>query len=66
MKFKETTLKGNYLIDNECFLDDRGFFIREFCKNKFYCNSMFFYIHLSERPLCLNFLNQNLIKKVDY
>ena len=36
MKFKETTLKGNYLIDNECFLDDRGFFIREFCKNKFY------------------------------
>lgn len=35
MNFKETELKGNYLIDNDTNLDERGFFIRTFCEKKF-------------------------------
>ena len=35
MIFKETNLKGNYLIDLEKKEDDRGFFSRFFCKKEF-------------------------------
>lgn len=35
MKFKETNLKGNYLIDLELREDERGFFARYFCKKEF-------------------------------
>jgi dTDP-4-dehydrorhamnose 3,5-epimerase len=35
MKFTETNLKGNYLIDLNSIEDDRGFFARLFCKKEF-------------------------------
>ena len=35
MNFKETKLKGNYLIDNDINEDKRGFFIRTFCQKQF-------------------------------
>jgi dTDP-4-dehydrorhamnose 3,5-epimerase len=35
MKFKETKLKGNYLIDLELREDNRGFFARYFCEKEF-------------------------------
>jgi dTDP-4-dehydrorhamnose 3,5-epimerase len=35
MKFKETKLKGNYLIDLELKKDNRGFFSRFFCEKEF-------------------------------
>ena len=35
MKFKETKLKGNYLIDLELKEDNRGFFSRFFCEKEF-------------------------------
>lgn len=35
MKFQQTPLKGNYLINLEKKEDDRGFFARFFCKNEF-------------------------------
>ena len=36
MKFTETKLKGNYLIDLELKEDDRGFFARYYCEKEFY------------------------------
>lgn len=36
MIFKETKLKGNYLINLEIKKDERGFFARYFCKKEFY------------------------------
>lgn len=36
MKFKETSLKGAYIIDVELIEDDRGFFARSWCKEEFY------------------------------
>jgi dTDP-4-dehydrorhamnose 3,5-epimerase len=35
MKFKETKLKGNYLVDLELKEDNRGFFARYFCEKEF-------------------------------
>lgn len=35
MKFKETKLKGAYLIVPEFLKDERGFFARSFCKREF-------------------------------
>ena len=35
MKFTETKLKGAYIIELEKFVDERGFFAREFCKNEY-------------------------------
>ena len=35
MIFKETTLKGAYVIEMEQLQDERGFFARSFCKNEF-------------------------------
>lgn len=35
MQFKETDLKGVYLIHLESFTDDRGWFARTFCKKEF-------------------------------
>jgi dTDP-4-dehydrorhamnose 3,5-epimerase len=35
MMFKETKLKGNYLIDLEIKKDERGFFARYFCEKEF-------------------------------
>ena len=35
MKFKETPLQGNYLIDLELRGDERGFFARYFCESEF-------------------------------
>lgn len=35
MKFYETPLEGNYLIDLELREDERGFFARYFCENEF-------------------------------
>lgn len=35
MRFKETPLKGNYLIDLELREDERGFFARYFCEKAF-------------------------------
>jgi dTDP-4-dehydrorhamnose 3,5-epimerase len=35
MIFKETKLKGAYIIELELIEDDRGFFARSFCKNEF-------------------------------
>ena len=35
MKFKETKLKGNYLINLEIKKDKRGFFARYFCEKEF-------------------------------
>jgi dTDP-4-dehydrorhamnose 3,5-epimerase len=35
MKFQETSLKGNYLIDLDKYEDERGFFARNFCKKEF-------------------------------
>ena len=35
MNFIETKLQGNYLIDNENYADERGFFTRTFCEKKF-------------------------------
>lgn len=35
MVFKETILKGAYIIDVEPFQDDRGFFCRTFCQEEF-------------------------------
>mgnify|MGYP000229691966 CR=1 FL=1 len=35
MIFKETKLKGNYVIDLELKEDDRGFFARYFCEKEF-------------------------------
>jgi dTDP-4-dehydrorhamnose 3,5-epimerase len=35
MIFKETNLKGNYLIDLELKEDERGFFARYFCEKEF-------------------------------
>ena len=35
MKFKETPLQGNYLIDLELRRDERGFFARYFCEKEF-------------------------------
>lgn len=35
MKFIQTHLKGAYVIDLEPFRDERGYFVRTFCKNEF-------------------------------
>jgi len=35
LKFTETDLKGNFLIDLEKQVDERGFFARYFCENEF-------------------------------
>ena len=35
MIFRETKLKGAYIIDLEPFQDERGFFARTFCSNEF-------------------------------
>ncbi len=35
MKFKETELKGLYIIDLQPFQDERGYFSRIFCKREF-------------------------------
>lgn len=35
MKFRETVLKGAYLIDLEQRADERGFFARSFCKQEY-------------------------------
>jgi len=35
MIFKETNLKGNFLIDLDPILDERGFFARYFCEKEF-------------------------------
>ena len=35
MKFKETSLPGNYLIDLDLREDERGFFARYFCEKEF-------------------------------
>jgi dTDP-4-dehydrorhamnose 3,5-epimerase len=35
MIFRETLLKGSYLIEPEPYRDDRGLFARTFCKNEF-------------------------------
>tara|TARA_Y100000389_G_C17342034_1_gene453888 strand:+ start:457 stop:1005 length:549 start_codon:yes stop_codon:yes gene_type:complete len=35
MKFKETSIKGNFLIDLEMKEDSRGFFARYFCEKEF-------------------------------
>jgi len=35
MIFKETKLKGAYLIDLECSEDERGYFARTFCRKEF-------------------------------
>jgi len=35
MKFKETSLQGNYLIDLDLLEDERGFFARYFCEKEF-------------------------------
>lgn len=35
MLFKETKLKGAYIIELEPFLDERGFFARSFCQKEF-------------------------------
>ena len=35
MIFKETPLRGAYLIEPEPYTDDRGLFARTFCKNEF-------------------------------
>ena len=35
MTFRETSLKGSYVIDLELFTDERGWFARTFCKNEF-------------------------------
>lgn len=40
MKFIETNLKGNYLIDLELKEDSRGFFARYFCKDEFQKNGL--------------------------
>lgn len=35
MKFQELNLSGLYLIESDCFEDERGFFARTFCKDEF-------------------------------
>lgn len=35
MIFKETPLKGSYVIELEPFTDERGWFVRTFCKEEF-------------------------------
>lgn len=35
MNFNETPLKGAYIIEIKPFTDDRGLFVRTFCKNEF-------------------------------
>ena len=40
MKFEQTSLKGNFLINLEKKEDDRGFFARYFCEKEF---SLIFY-----------------------
>ena len=35
MKFTETVLKGSYVIDLEPITDERGWFVRTFCKDEF-------------------------------
>ena len=35
MKFTETVLKGSYIIDLEPIVDERGWFVRTFCKDEF-------------------------------
>ncbi|HAK60574.1 MAG TPA: dTDP-4-dehydrorhamnose 3,5-epimerase, partial [Nitrospiraceae bacterium] len=35
MIFKETTLKGSFIIDFEPIADERGFFARSFCQREF-------------------------------
>lgn len=35
MRFKETKLKGAYVIELELLRDDRGFFARSFCREEF-------------------------------
>jgi len=35
MRFKETKLKGAYIIELEPYEDERGFFARSFCQNEF-------------------------------
>ncbi len=35
MKFTETVLKGSYVIDLEPMIDERGWFVRTFCKDEF-------------------------------
>jgi dTDP-4-dehydrorhamnose 3,5-epimerase len=44
MIFKETKLKGAYIIEPEKLEDDRGFFARTFCKNEFKKNNLNFEI----------------------
>ena len=44
MNFKETKLKGVYLIELEKNKDERGFFARSFCRNEFYSHGIKFNI----------------------
>lgn len=44
MIFKETKLKGAYIIELECLEDERGFFARSFCINEFKKHSIDFNI----------------------
>ncbi|MEW6602630.1 MAG: dTDP-4-dehydrorhamnose 3,5-epimerase [Nitrospirota bacterium] len=40
MIFKETRLKGSFIIEPERFEDERGFFARTWCKNEFEINGL--------------------------
>jgi dTDP-4-dehydrorhamnose 3,5-epimerase len=44
MKFKETKLKGLYIIELEPKIDERGYFMRTFCENELRKNSLQFTI----------------------
>lgn len=44
MVFKETKLKGAYIIELEPLQDERGFFARSFCQDEFRKHGLYFYI----------------------
>ena len=44
MKFKETKLKGAYIISLEPVTDERGFFARSFCQDEFEKRGLYFRI----------------------
>lgn len=51
MKFKETKIKGLYIIEPELNIDKRGYFTRIFCRNKFKKNGINFKIVQVNRSL---------------
>ncbi len=44
MRFLKTKLEGSYVIETEPICDERGFFVRTFCKKEFLCNGIDFNI----------------------